>query len=415
MKAKSPPSVRDRLLASARTLISRCGLRQATTRRTAVDADVSVSLVNYHFGDRNGLIRAVYEQALAEHRAWLGAAVADPADVRPGPEHLSGWLIALLVRRAMHTDLIGLERTLWINAARVPGLEPVAQAWMATVLDFAARTEALFRLPPGSRDHIAEFHLSTDLLVSPSMLDQTGLTLACLTAARFADKLTGAAASGDTADRVFEVWRAALMNGDRTRGPASTTWAEPGGVPERILQAALRVVAHDGADALTHRSVAKQAGVPLSATTRHFASRADIVHGAFERAYAALVGNRDQILSPPQGLEPDSLAELIAENLLGPGDEIGETFAIIDELFILAMNDPALAQLSRSLIASRGETSLAVLRAALPEPALIARCDGFLWSLCTFGMIAHARLLPADMRREHLARRTRARLSLFSQ
>ena len=42
--------------------------------------------------------------------------------------------------------------------------------------------------------------------------------------------------------------------------------------PEAILEAALRVIAERGVEAVTHRAVADAAGVPLSATTYYFES-----------------------------------------------------------------------------------------------------------------------------------------------
>ncbi len=55
---------------------------------------------------------------------------------------------------------------------------------------------------------------------------------------------------------------------------------------ERILEAALRVVARGGVDEVTHRSVAKEAGLTHGTLTYHFKSRDDIVLAAF-RNYIA--------------------------------------------------------------------------------------------------------------------------------
>ena len=46
---------------------------------------------------------------------------------------------------------------------------------------------------------------------------------------------------------------------------------------EEILQATLRVIGARGADAVTHRAVAEEAGVPLSATTYYFASKEELL------------------------------------------------------------------------------------------------------------------------------------------
>jgi TetR/AcrR family transcriptional regulator, regulator of biofilm formation and stress response len=46
---------------------------------------------------------------------------------------------------------------------------------------------------------------------------------------------------------------------------------------EEILRATLRLIGARGADAVTHRAVAGEAGVPLSATTYYFASKEDLL------------------------------------------------------------------------------------------------------------------------------------------
>src|ERR671912_2321759 len=46
---------------------------------------------------------------------------------------------------------------------------------------------------------------------------------------------------------------------------------------DEILQATLRVIGARGADAVTHRAVAEEAGVPLSATTYYFASKEELL------------------------------------------------------------------------------------------------------------------------------------------
>ena len=51
-------------------------------------------------------------------------------------------------------------------------------------------------------------------------------------------------------------------------------------VRESIVAATVRIVAADGVAAVTHRRVAAEAGVALSSTTWHFASKADILEAA---------------------------------------------------------------------------------------------------------------------------------------
>ena len=51
-------------------------------------------------------------------------------------------------------------------------------------------------------------------------------------------------------------------------------------VREAIVAATVAIVAREGVAAVTHRAVASEAGVSLSSTTWHFATKADILEAA---------------------------------------------------------------------------------------------------------------------------------------
>jgi DNA-binding transcriptional regulator YbjK len=72
------------------------------------------------------------------------------------------------------------------------------------------------------------------------------------------------------------------MNSDTADpGAAGPTRASARERRQRILDAALRVMARDGLRAVTHRGVAAEAGVPLSATTYYFRDLDDLLAEAF--------------------------------------------------------------------------------------------------------------------------------------
>ena len=52
---------------------------------------------------------------------------------------------------------------------------------------------------------------------------------------------------------------------------------------EQILEATLRVIGRSGREAVTHRAVAEEAGVPLGSTTYYFDSRDDLLGQALEQ------------------------------------------------------------------------------------------------------------------------------------
>jgi DNA-binding transcriptional regulator YbjK len=110
-----------------------------------------------------------------------------------------------------------------------------------------------------------------------------------------------------------------------------------------ILEAALRVIADGGVEAVTHRRVAAEARVPLGSTTYYFASRDDLVQEAF-RHYLAEVG---QALTQLSGSTPPAtlaeavgiLVDLTRREFTAPELVLAEY-----ELIVYAARRPALAR-----------------------------------------------------------------------
>ncbi|GAA5044820.1 TetR/AcrR family transcriptional regulator [Streptomyces similanensis] len=151
---------------------------------------------------------------------------------------------------------------------------------------------------------------------------------------------------------------------------------------ERILDAALEVLAADGIVGLTHRKVASRADVPLGSVTYHFASLAELRTRAFawyvgqrSAEYAALftdVATREDLV--------DVLVDMVQE---GPARHRSAVLGF--ELRLAALRDPAL----RALTHEWTTASRAVL-ARFTGPETAARLDALLE-----GMIMHA-LLSTD-------------------
>lgn len=65
-----------------------------------------------------------------------------------------------------------------------------------------------------------------------------------------------------------------------------TRRAAPEAIRAAIIEATIRLIGRDGVDGVTHRAVAKEAGVSLSSTTYHFDSKDEIVSEALRRVAA---------------------------------------------------------------------------------------------------------------------------------
>src|SRR4051794_37291799 len=110
-----------------------------------------------------------------------------------------------------------------------------------------------------------------------------------------------------------------------------------------IVAATLRVLRDEGIGSLTHRAVAREAGVSLALTTYHFATKENLIAEALNLAAAetledlrAAAGEADSALTPAAAAE--RLSDMTMERL---GDERLAVFAVV-ELSLAAARRPDL-------------------------------------------------------------------------
>ena len=164
--------------------------------------------------------------------------------------------------------------------------------------------------------------------------------------------------------------------------------AQPGVAPaaenrrRAILAATLRIVAASGIDAVTHRRVAAEAGVPLGSTTYYFRSRDEMLLEAFRQyiadTSAMIVSISEEF--PQSGLESflDLLVAFTQREFQDPALVLAEY-----ELNLFAARNPALAEEIRgwqrtmiSLVAERLE-ELGAERPIDAGRTLVAALRGF--------------------------------------
>ncbi|MGW0182998.1 TetR/AcrR family transcriptional regulator [Nocardia sp. NPDC003345] len=157
----------------------------------------------------------------------------------------------------------------------------------------------------------------------------------------------------------------------------------------QIIEATLEIVRRDGATGVTHRTVAKEAGIATSLTLYYFATLDDLLVAALTSVTDAYTQRIRQLIdteADPLG----GLAELIAESA-GPGREraLAER-----ELSTLAARRPALRPAARRWRENVAE--LARTRTDDPDAveALVALSDG----LCTALLLDDREADPAHIR-----------------
>jgi len=88
---------------------------------------------------------------------------------------------------------------------------------------------------------------------------------------------------------------------------------------EELLRATLRVIGARGADAVTHRAVAEEAGVPLSATTYYFGSKEELLEQTLLLAAREETERLERLVLElaPSDLSADGWAAAVAAQLAG--------------------------------------------------------------------------------------------------
>lgn len=155
----------------------------------------------------------------------------------------------------------------------------------------------------------------------------------------------------------------------------------------RILDAALDVVAEHGLAGTTHRHIAARADVPLGSVTYHFASLADLQAQAFARHVALQAAKFEELF---QGVEtPEQFIEVLVDLVHGgPARHRGAVLGF--ELHLAALRNPELRVLTQEWT----RASRAVL-ARFTRPDTAMRLDALLE-----GMIMHALLAAGPETRE---------------
>jgi TetR/AcrR family transcriptional regulator, regulator of biofilm formation and stress response len=151
---------------------------------------------------------------------------------------------------------------------------------------------------------------------------------------------------------------------------------------EQILEAALRVIGRSGREAVTHRAVADEAGVPLGSTTYYFDSRDDLLAQALEHVASREVdryGRRAEELRSVKS--PRELADRLIDELVAAAEDRIAYIAEY-EIWLEAGRRPELREAAQSWCDAE-QRSVAVAMAALGSAApatdaslVVAAIDG---------------------------------------
>jgi AcrR family transcriptional regulator len=372
-------TARSRLLDAAVQLALQGGPQALTARALALATGASPSAANYHFGGRLGLVLATHAEIAGRQEAWRARRLAAlPAGTRVAAWPFVAGCLADLALGARAERLALLEFAALAGEAE-PALAEAAAAEQRRQSAFWR--EALARL--GRAPEAAEAWATAAFAATPlALLDENAAdAFAWLGPAmlRIDERLADAATPGAIS------WLAPAR-------PPTPPDRPPGA--QRLVDAALQVIADQGLQALTLRSVAEAAGLSLGSTTYFFDSKADIVRAAFvqlrdEASRAALETGLPRTGAPRGGS-------------LWAADPSRVTKAL-EAVMLAGARDPDLRPVAVSLRSLTGQTSSQWLEAR--RPGAYDRLDGFIASLISQGQRGEAVLAAPGLERAELEAR----------
>jgi AcrR family transcriptional regulator len=352
MSLSDQPTARARLLDAAVELALEGGPAALTGRASTAGLGASPSSVNYHFGGLPGLVRAVHDEIALRQEAWRVRRLERLEAGGPGP----AWAFV---------------------AGTLADLASAARRERLALLEFAslARETEPPQLQAARQDHVRQaafWRAALGRVGCPA--DDAGIWAAAAFAATPFVLL-----DEDPVEMMGWLAPAMLRLHERLQrraSPAAISWLAPVERPpaapprpqgaQRLVDAALQVIAEQGLPAATLRAVAEAAGLSLGSTTYFFKSKAEIIHAAFTQL-------RDQA----------SQAALRAK-VAADAESSLKTVNAIDALTLAGARSPDLRPVALSLRSLTGHTSTQFLAAR--SPGSFDRLDGFLSSLITQGI-----------------------------
>ncbi|HEU4658127.1 MAG TPA: TetR family transcriptional regulator [Capillimicrobium sp.] len=130
---------------------------------------------------------------------------------------------------------------------------------------------------------------------------------------------------------------------------------------EQILRATLAVIGRGGVGAVTHRTVAEEAGVPLGSLTYYFGSKQELLREAL-RLHVVEDAGRLRALAAEladSGADGQQIVDGFADVLESGHPDIAQF-----ELYLEAARDPALREVAAESLRAYAEVAEAALRAA---------------------------------------------------
>jgi AcrR family transcriptional regulator len=380
----------ERLVEAGVELALDRGLGALTARALAERTGLSPSALNYHLGGRDALIGRVLDRARNASTDWAMGRLAEISD----ETGLPAWASPAGVFAATISE-------------RVTGFRP----WALLLAEFESEAEAQPELRERVGAQVAEtvefWRAAATRLGETDTSAEVWSDLALGLVQLFLGEEPAVAKAPwilDASVRLEARMRRSpiIPVAERGMGAAERLSAK---VPasdgaQRLLNAALKVIAEKGADRLTQREVAASAGLSLAATTYFFRTKAELIAAAFHELHRQVSAQAFATTSVGEGLSGAILED--------GGESPAWRVKAMEALQLASARDPSLAPTARELRATRGATSLRWLRSLGLE---VDRLDAFVVSTTMSGVVQRTRFSTPGQRRDALAQGERRVLS----
>lgn len=141
---------------------------------------------------------------------------------------------------------------------------------------------------------------------------------------------------------------------------------------EKILQAALDVIAEQGVSGMSYRTVSARADVPLGSMTYHFESRDALLEAAFRWYVADMHGRFDAHLAAD-----DDPREGVVAIIREQGDGRQRDMVLAAEMYAMAVRDPLYRELTQQWVSASRQSLRAYFDADL-TPMIDALLEGLI-------------------------------------
>jgi DNA-binding transcriptional regulator YbjK len=133
---------------------------------------------------------------------------------------------------------------------------------------------------------------------------------------------------------------------ERPEHTARRTRRHDPGRRDRLIDAALTVIAEHGVAGTSHREIARVADVPLGSMTYHFSSLDEILAEAFTRHADSVANVFDERLgaAPDRAAAIEAVVQLVSADLLGSNRDL----VLSVELYVAAARKPVLRAVTQA-------------------------------------------------------------------